>query len=476
MVCIAALTTSRRVDARVVHRALVEQLERVDRQPDELEHLAPAELLALGSGLARIAELSEEAPETVARTLDETAFARLAALESALGERGIAWRDEFLARVDRPATLLSPVLQLEVEELFERARAALPGDPALHARRDSRPRLTIETDAPGDRVLAQRVDPVVASFGPAVELGTTPLDAAPLEPGLYRVVVERPGFGLAELSLDLLQRRRQERYALELRAADDVTRDMVLVPEGPFRYGIPGQSQAHYREREEWLPAFWIDRHEVSNAEYRAFVAASGHRTPALWEAGYDPAWDRLPVIGVSFDDARAYARWAGKRLPTAREWEKAARGVEGWTVPWGPTADGAPPELVEAHARVGRDNRGDEVGDSRESSFERYLRSARPVDVGAPGPFGLLNTLGNVAEWTETPLVRVTPTDLVPTMDQRVTKGGAWDTPQKKWELTWIQPEMTDAHLHNTYGFRCARSARPDPAARGEGEGTRDR
>jgi formylglycine-generating enzyme required for sulfatase activity len=106
------------------------------------------------------------------------------------------------------------------------------------------------------------------------------------------------------------------------------TGDMVLVPVGPFQHGED-------RQRAE-LPAFYIDKTEVTNAAYAAFCAATSR--PLRADFPQDRPDD--PVGNVTIADAHAFATWAGKRLPNALEWEKAARGDDGRAFPWGNTPD----------------------------------------------------------------------------------------------------------------------------------------
>ena len=213
---------------------------------------------------------------------------------------------------------------------------------------------------------------------------------------------------------------------------------MVLVPAGEFEMGtdpaeIPGLVQwlkklypdldvkAKWFEDESprhkvYLDAFYIDKYEVTNAQYRKFVQATGHREPEGFglekvsgsayriKSGFKP-WsdgnyngDDQPVVCVSWGDAKAYAEWAGKRLPTEAEWEKAARG--GLAVKRYPWGDDWPPPPEAG-------NFADETFKKRfpEASFfiagydDGYAYPA-PVGKFTPNGYGLYDMAGNVWEW----------------------------------------------------------------------------
>ncbi len=157
--------------------------------------------------------------------------------------------------------------------------------------------------------------------------------------------------------------------------------EMVLVPAGPFIMGAVGEKVRDDESpvRRLNLPAFYIDRCEVTNAQYARYIAATKATPPVSWDGGKPPQGkENCAVTNVTWFDAMRYAVWAGKRLPTEAEWEKAARGTDGRRFPWGNEDD---------KARRNLDNDG----------------KIRPVGTFPAGasPFGCLDMSGNVWEWT---------------------------------------------------------------------------
>lgn len=137
------------------------------------------------------------------------------------------------------------------------------------------------------------------------------------------------------------------------------------------------------------LDGFWMDQNEVTNRQFESFVQATGHQTDAEkkgdtqdWRYYYTSGQENHPVVRVSWNDADAYCRWQGKRLPTEAEWEKAARGTDAYLWPWGDFWDAARLNSIESGI-----NGTETVG-------------ARGGELGQ-SPYGLNDMAGNVWEWT---------------------------------------------------------------------------
>ncbi len=222
---------------------------------------------------------------------------------------------------------------------------------------------------------------------------------------------------------------------------------LALIPAGKFTMGDDVESL----QREIYLDAYYIDRFEVTTGRYAKFLAATGSvSVPEGWESLYLTKGAELPVMGVDWNDATAYCKWAQRRLPTEAEWEKAARGPDGRKYPWGdalPTLD---------HAN------------HQNASAESYNGGLKNVGTHPAGrsPFGVDDLSGNVAEW-----VADWYTDTFPHSDRRNPKGpetgtervvrgsGRFD-PSERLIATKRYHAFADTRLEDI-GFRCARDVR---------------
>ena len=220
-------------------------------------------------------------------------------------------------------------------------------------------------------------------------------------------------------------------------SAGDAPNGMVLIPAGEFEMGSAKGAANERPVHTVYLDAFYMDTHEVTNAQYKAFIDENPewqkeNIPPAFHDGVYLRLWDgntypegkaNHPVIYVSWYAAMAYAEWAGKRLPTEAEWEKAARGgLTGKLYPWGDTYD---------------------------PTFANYARyHNEPIAVGQypPNGYGLYDMAGNVSEWCldeydpdfyaqsprENPFSHGTPEEVIRNFKvvkekNRILRGGCW-------------------------------------------------
>lgn len=251
---------------------------------------------------------------------------------------------------------------------------------------------------------------------------------------------------------------------------------MVLIPAGEFLRGSRTGEANERPARTLFLNTFALDQTEVTVARFTAFAEATGHRTVAEregWAWVWVGEWGKggkfvrtrgadwrhpkgpgsaplpeHPVTQVSHQDAEAYCRWAGKRLPTEAEWEKAARGPDGRFYPWGETFE------------VGRANT---VG-AADGFPEVAPVGSFPAGVS---PYGALDMAGNVWEWTAdwyradyygAAPARSPPGP--PPGKTRVVRGGSWGGPPD-WSTVTNRYDRPPDYRNNKIGFRCARDAR---------------
>ena len=235
--------------------------------------------------------------------------------------------------------------------------------------------------------------------------------------------------------------------------------EMVLIPAGSFQMGSdngrPNETPVHQVS----LKAFYIDKHETTNAEYRAFVFANRQwQKSAVNVRDYLKHWvgndipigmDRYPVTYVTHEAAQAYCEWRGKHLPTEAEWEKAARGGQlGQLYPWGNQVD---PDAANYDSR-----------DMRSGGLKNMQRYLKPVDHFSPNGYTLYNMGGNVAEWCADSYLPYYRRDNVnqrkhPTKGPFVVRGGSWFDPIFDLRCAARAYALSGAYYH--IGFRCAKS-----------------
>ncbi len=228
---------------------------------------------------------------------------------------------------------------------------------------------------------------------------------------------------------------------------------MVSIPAGTFKMGSPeGKGRAdEWPQHDVYLDAFAIDQVEVTNERYLAFVRATGHRNPPNpYGTGLlvsAKGIEQQPVVQVTWYDAKAYCRWANKRLPTEAEWEKSARGADARLFPWG----NDPPSATRAVFDI-------------EWSGENTMRPVGTMPAG-DSPFGVKDMSGNAREWVEDwydPDYYKQAPARNPTGPAkgvvRSIRGGSWHSPL--WDIGTASRGRGGFALqtHGT-GFRCART-----------------
>ena len=243
--------------------------------------------------------------------------------------------------------------------------------------------------------------------------GLTPLTVRGLLAGTHKIEVKK-----GELI-----------YEGEARIGEGLTETLQCPLQQPFR----GGEMVEVKDR-----GFWIDKHEVTNAQYAEFVRATGHRIPICadrgkadwntWRGDRPPAgYEDHPVVGVSSEDAAAYCQWAGRRLPTKEEWQQACQGTGRRAYPWGNAYPYPSAQLA---------------------NFGRSIGTTAPVGSYTAGrsPYGALDMSGNVWEWTASG-----------SGTGRAVRGGSWVNDPYAVRCTYRYYRQP-SYRGNFIGFRCAR------------------
>ncbi len=232
-----------------------------------------------------------------------------------------------------------------------------------------------------------------------------------------------------------------------LAETDSLDMQMVLVPAGKFARGS-NRGEDEKPVRQIYLNAFYMDKFEVTVGQYARYLEVTGMEEPPDWSIMNQPQHQRRPVVNVSWEDAVNYCKWAGKRLPTEAEWEKAARGTDGRIYPWG---NEAPTRL---HANYGRKDWDDHLALAPVGSFE-----------AGKSPYGIYDMAGNAWEWVfdwydhDSYVTSLEKNPIGPAKgDQKVVRGGSW---------LYVSDFLRSAHRFNAqpmnrhfgYGFRCSKT-----------------
>lgn len=339
--------------------------------------------------------------------------------------------------------------------------------------------LTVITDPPGATVTARMIPKQDASrLGEATEFGITPLENLRIARSDWLLRIEQADYAVVEriassaLNRSEFDKSPEIRMEIQLIQVHQAPPEMVLVPGGEYQMVSPDLP----RGLTAILDDFFIDKYEVSNADFAEFVRSGGYSNSSLWPpefvaiteaaefdtrvaglvdqsgrngprgwSGQAPAinMERHPVTGVSWFEAYAYCSSQGKRLPSVYQWEKAARDglitrYEGVVMPWGYVTPGDP--------KGGRVNFGSE--------------GTLPVDAQPAGisPFGAYAMAGNVKEWTANT-----------SGEGRIVTGGSWEDPDYLFSEFGLHPPMSSA---SSLGFRCA-LVRANDARRNRDQGS---
>ena len=243
---------------------------------------------------------------------------------------------------------------------------------------------------------------------------------------------------------------------------------MVRIPGGAFVFRVRGteiegesdpgvdvqypweDSPRRFHEQKMAVKPFFIDKFPVTNAQFKQFLDAT-HYAPADklnflrdWKNGaYPQGWDNRPVTWVALEDARAYAQWAGKRLPHEWEWQFAAQGTDARTYPWGDQWIAAIVPTLDA---------------------SRSMRGPDPVDAHPQGasPYGVMDMVGNVWQWTEEFTDEHTRAAIVRGGEYYQPQGSIWYFPQayRNDEHSKVLLMAPSYDRSGGVGFRCVRDA----------------
>ena len=323
----------------------------------------------------------------------------------------------------------------EATEFF-RAQVLVSDDGRYRREFSAMATVAVQTDPPGAEAILYRYEEQDRVLVPSLPrpLGETPTATVRLAQGSYLLTLRKEGH--ADVRLPLFSNRPgSRRYRVTLRRSSEVGEDFVVIPGGRFLKGGDPRVPQSWPRQPEYVPDVAIGKYPVTLGEYMEFVEElaldlgraalaraprtdargrrmvrwdpEGKRAVLLERAEYGPDWKRSPVSSISFDDAQAFAEWRARRegrplrLPTAMEWEKAARGVDGRLFPWGDVF-----EPTYCNCRT-----------SREEQVSLLPVGSFPEDAS---PYGVMDQAGGIMEWVED--------STIAHPQLRVVRGGAWN------------------------------------------------
>ncbi len=322
------------------------------------------------------------------------------------------------------------------------------------------PALNVNVSAP-----VAAIAPTIAPTAPSIPPTATsapptatrvPPTATPAPPTATRV----PPTATSTLAAGAMQRRGKDNA------------EMIYIPSGEFTFGDEKSARTIY------LDAFWIDKFEVTNAQFQQFVDATKYTTDAEkqgWGFEHNNKWEQVngiswraprgagssiadrqkqPVVLVSWNDANAYCAWADKHLPTEAQWEKAARGTDARIFPWGNTWDGARLNFCDTNCQYSWKDASANDGNAENAPGGSYASGA--------SPFGVLDLAGNAWEWSadwfdlDYPKTMPARNPTGPAAGQlKVLRGGAWSIEQFYARTTSRFSEPVD-YRERSVGMRC--------------------
>ncbi len=396
-------------------------------------------------------------------------------------DRFLSWSEVFDATRSKTHTLFSkttfrPIDQRKMKDIGQTTQTPTRNAPLPVRLTQSEATLTIASTPSGADVYID-----------GIRVGKTPLENYEINTGKSGEKYVSVGLALAgytsrlwRLSFKRGELKNWNVRLVKLPDTSGVTQtifwpEMVRIPAGEFQMGS-NDSEAYEDEQPVhtvYLDEFYIDKYEVTNAQYKAFIDANPQwrkdRIPREYRNGhylwfwngsnYPKGKPDHPVVCVSWYAAMAYAQWAGKRLPTEAEWEKAARGgLIGKKYPWGNTID-------DSNTNYNKSNRG--------------KPRTTPVGKYEPNGYGLYDMSGNVREWCldawDSDFYAVSPrrnpisgesiikiiNNSTSVKSRRVWRGGSWNH-LSQWVRVAVRNWATPNYLELDMGFRCARDVKP--------------